>query len=171
MANKAELPLKTVLDAGKERAGNEKKKAMLEPIYGAGTSTVLVRPEEKKPSGLNPGKLFLLVNEYRKKLRLSELVENKELCAIAKDRLSQLQEEIWGNKLMHSGFYNRNLSYYAVENLVANNTEEEAFWWWVNSPIHHMSMLADYKYSCTACIDGNCTQIFSNFESKIFAYR
>lgn len=171
MAKEAKLPLKTVFDDGRNKAEDEKKNTMLEPIYGAATSRVLVKSEEKKPVGLNPGKLFLLVNDYRRKLRLPELVESKELCAIAKDRLSQLYEEIWGNKLMHSGFYNRNLSYYAVENLVANNTEEEAFWWWVNSPIHHMSMVADYKYSCTACIDGNCTQIFSNFEPKVFAYR
>lgn len=157
----------------------EEEKRQYEPpvlprlVYGEQIAQVILPnimkdPTDLEETGLSAAKLFRLVNEYREQIRLPKLILDDKLCKIAKDRLPELPYEIWGAGVMHSGFYNRNLPYYAVENLVAHNTEEEALYWWLNSYIHRITIEGDYKYSCTACKDGNCTQLFTNYEPNVW---
>lgn len=127
-----------------------------------------VASSEKK-TGLNALLLFNLVNEYRKKIKLPELKANENLCKIAESRLPELQEEIYGWKGMHKGFYERPISQTGAENLISFTTEEEALNWWLNSYIHLQAIQGDYQYSCVACIGNNCTQIFTNTPPKRYS--
>lgn len=130
------------------------------------TPTILVPSHKNIEPRLNALYLFNLVNAYRKKVKLAEFKPNDELCQIAVSRLPELAAEIYGGRGMHSGFQKREISKTATENLISFHTEEEALNWWLNSFVHRSAIEGDYKYSCVACKDNNCTELFTNIEPR-----
>lgn len=130
------------------------------------TPTILPAHSLKTGPRLNALYLFNLVNAYRKKVKLTEFKPNEQLCQIAVSRLPELAAEIYGGRGMHSGFQKREISKTATENLISFHTEEEALNWWLNSYVHRNAIEGDYKYSCVACKDNNCTELFTNIEPR-----
>lgn len=116
-------------------------------------------------SGLDPKLIFQLVNDYRKKLGLDEFQEDDNVCSLANERKTELPGEFASGKL-HSGLYNRNLPYWITENVILMRTELQALSWWLHSPIHRRSIEGAYKYSCVACLDDKCSELFTSFTPK-----
>lgn len=118
---------------------------------------------QQKPTSLNAETVFNLVNQRRNQSGLPDLVKDRALCTIARERAPQLHEEIMVTGRMHEGFYSRKLPFAAVENIIYMNTEYSAVEWWMNSPIHRASIMGSYTHTCVACWGNSCTQIFAAF--------
>ncbi len=118
---------------------------------------------QQKPVSLNAESVFNLVNERRSRFNLPNLVKDRALCTVARERAPQLYEEIMITGRMHEGFYSRKLPFSAVENIIYMNNEQAAVEWWMNSPIHRASILSNYTHTCVACWGNSCTQIFASF--------
>lgn len=129
------------------------------------TQQIPESPEYK--SELDAAKLFVLINEYRTQNNLSSFQEDERICSVAAERAPELYNEILGDSWMHKGFYDRNLPYWATENIIYEFSEEKALNWWKNSSIHNKALLGDYQYSCVRCQGNTCSQIFTNFQEKI----
>lgn len=122
--------------------------------------------DEGKPDSLDEDLIFKLVNKHRTDIGLKPFVKDERVCTLARSRGPQLYKEIMVTGTMHAGFYDRDLNYWATENLIYMNTETQALDWWLNSPVHRHAIEGDYKYSCVACYGHSCSQIFTNFQSK-----
>lgn len=118
---------------------------------------------QQKPISLNAEVVFNIVNEKRNRFGLSDLVKDRALCTVARERAPQLYEEIMITGRMHEGFYSRKLPFSAVENIIYMNNEQSAVEWWMNSSVHRASILGDYTHTCVACWGNSCTQIFASF--------
>jgi uncharacterized protein YkwD len=118
---------------------------------------------------LDTGKIFGLVNQYRASLGLPPFEQVEKVCELAQTRSSEIIAEI-GNGTLHSGLYNRPLPYWIFENAKYGSNEEGTVAWWLASPIHHHSIVSDYKYSCVRCTGSYCTQLFTSFSPKQTAY-
>lgn len=114
---------------------------------------------------LDSDKIFNLVNQYRGSRGLAVFERNDAVCELAQTRSSEIITEI-GNGTLHSGLYNRPLPYWIFENAKYGSNEEGTVAWWLASPIHHHSIVSDYKYSCVKCTGSYCTQLFTSFSPK-----
>lgn len=110
--------------------------------------------------------LFQLTNQYRAKLSLPNFEKDEAICKIAELRAPQIYDEVFISGPMHKGFYSLNLPYWATENIAAYQTIDENFNFWITDYIHRKSIEGDYKYSCVACSNTSCSQIFTSFIPK-----
>jgi uncharacterized protein YkwD len=115
---------------------------------------------------LDPEKLLNLINQFRIKNGLTEVVKEPQLCQLAQDRSREIYSEIVVTHTMHQGLRNRNLPYRISENLIYMGSEEKALSWWINSPVHLKTLLSDNKYSCGACQGHSCSQLFTNYDPR-----
>ena len=115
---------------------------------------------------LNASLLFDLVNKHRLELNLLPFQKDERICQIAESRTPQLYDEIFAQGTMHKGFYERNLSYWATENMIYMRNEKEALDWWLNSYIHRQAIESNHPYSCIACTEQACSAIFTSFLPK-----
>ena len=128
------------------------------------TPEVTVEPTPQ-PLNLDTEKIFSLVNEYRAKLALPGFEKNEEVCQLAQTRSTEIVAEIQ-NGTLHSGLYNRPLAYWIWENAKYGSDEAGTVAWWLSSPVHHQSIVGDYKYSCVACTGSYCSELFTSFVPK-----
>lgn len=115
---------------------------------------------------LDPEKIFDLINQYRASVGLMPFEKKDSVCELAQIRSSELPSEIQHGTL-HSGLYNRNLPYWIWENAKYGSDEGTTVSWWLASPIHHESIVGDYKFSCIKCTGTYCSELFTSFTPKI----
>lgn len=115
--------------------------------------------------GLNADVLFSLVNQYRASYGMPAFEKNDTVCSIAEERAPQVAAEVASGN-MHAGFYSLHLPYQATENIISMRTDQEAFNWWVGDPIHRKAILSSATYSCVACSDNSCSEIFTGFSGN-----
>lgn len=123
-------------------------------------------PSQTSSGGLNADTLFAMVNEHRAKIGLPPFQQDSNLAAVAQSRAPELQGEMYGGGGMHAGFYNRQLPYWATENMISQQTETEALNWWLNSSVHRGAIEGNYTYASVACEGKNCAMIFTSFTPK-----
>lgn len=116
--------------------------------------------------GLSSDKLFAMVNEHRVRNGLQPFQNDQQIAQVAKSRAPELQNEIYGGSYMHAGFQERNLPYWATENMISQQSEEEALQWWLNSGVHRAAIEGDDTYASVACEGKNCAMIFTSFAPK-----
>lgn len=115
---------------------------------------------------LDPNKIFYLVNRFRISAGLAPFEKNDQVCELAQTRSTELAAEIL-NGTLHLGLYNRNLPYWIWENAKYGSDEQGIVAWWLASPLHHLSIVGDYKYSCIKCVGMYCSELFTSFAPKI----
>lgn len=119
-----------------------------------------------KPRKLDGGKLFNLVNDYRKKNGLSELLWYHPLCEFAKARSQQVKDD-WS----HEGYLKeatRGALYTSIcpecgstgENLAEGYySEEAALQGWINSSSHKQNLDANWDWGCAMYYSNNYVSI------------
>lgn len=110
--------------------------------------------------------LFTMINTYRQQFGLPCFQKDERICQLAKDRSTEIYNEIYITHNMHHGMFARNLPYWNRENIISMNSERAAFIWWIHDPIHRDAIVGNYIYSCIACSDSQCAEEFTNFELK-----
>jgi len=143
------------------------------PVSSESAVVEMVRVEVKSEAiepeitELNAEVLLGLINDHRVKIGLSPLQKDESLMQIARERTSELFDEIFVNGNMHAGFYARNLPYYATENIIYNRSEAGAFNWWLNSSIHRSAIQnSEHTHTGIGCSGRTCSQIFTHFQPK-----
>lgn len=144
------------------RIPKTQESAIVEPIY---------TPQEAlqvEPSGasLSSDVLFSLVNTHRQAQSLPPFERDGAVCAVAESRKTEISQEIFVTHALHSGFYAKNLPYFATENVIWQHTEAEALNWWLHSPVHRAAVEGEYKYACGVCNGEVCNMIFTSYEQK-----
>lgn len=129
------------------------------------TATPLIKSVANNVGGLNPDKIFDLVNAHRVSVNLPALIKDARACSVAATRAPAIAEEISNGK-MHSGLRAMNLPYWNSENIIAINSEQAAFAWWMGDYIHKKAIESDNIYSCVACSGYACVQEFTSFQPK-----
>lgn len=119
----------------------------------------------QKAFALDQELLFSMVNSKRAEVGLASFEKHPEVCSVAQSRGPQLLPELQGGYL-HAGFWNRNLPYWATENMIWFDSETSAVNWWLNSYVHRSAIYGSYKYSCLVCSGNACVQIFTNLTPK-----
>ncbi len=114
---------------------------------------------------LNSERIFEMINQYRASQGLAPFEHDQTVCKLAQERSAELEAEI-NNGTIHSGLYGRDLPYWIFENAKVGSNEQDTFAWWINSPIHHRSIVSNYKFSCIKCAGNNCSQLFTSFSPK-----
>ena len=119
-----------------------------------------------KPRKLDGGKLFNLVNDYRRKNGLNDLLWYHPLCEYAKARSQQI-EGAWS----HEGYLKEATEgtlYISIcpecgrtgENLARDyNSEEAALQGWINSPSHKNNLDEDWNWGCAMYYSNNYVSI------------
>jgi uncharacterized protein YkwD len=116
-------------------------------------------------AALDSDKIFNLVNQYRSSKGLAPFEKEDSVCSLATTRSAEIPAEL-SSGILHSGLYNRALPYWIWENAKIGTNEEGTVAWWLQSPIHHQSIVGDYKYSCVKCTGSACSQLFTSFVPK-----
>lgn len=131
------------------------------------TSSPIPTQTEPTPqiTNLDSDRIFDLINQHRASQGLTPFELEASVCGLAQERATELAGELV-NGTIHSGLYNRNLPYWIFENAKVGSNEDETVAWWLFSPLHHQSIVGDYKYSCAKCQGTNCTQLFTSFVAK-----
>lgn len=137
----------------------------LKTDLSSSSAALTVNPIEQNHQ-LNSDILYNLVNQYRRNIGLYEFKKTPELCQLAQERSTEIYNEIFITRNMHSGLYSRDLPYRITENIIYANTEEEALRWWLNSHVHRHAIESNYKYSCLACSGNSCSELFTSYEIK-----
>lgn len=114
---------------------------------------------------LDSDKIFNSINQYRISSGLKAFEKEDSVCSLAQTRSTEIPGEIQKG-VLHSGLYNRNLPYWIWENAKIGTNEEATVAWWLASPIHHQSIVGDYKFSCVKCTGNSCSQLFTSFVPK-----
>src|SRR5690606_10413952 len=108
--------------------------------------------------------IFNMINEYRATLGLIPFEQEESVCSLANIRAHEIIDEISGRAgYLHSGLYNRDLSYWIWENAKYGSNEAGTVAWWKNSSVHRQSIVGDFKYSCVRCNGTYCVQLFTSF--------
>jgi len=116
-------------------------------------------------AALDSDKIFSLINQYRESQGLTPFEKNDDVCSLAQTRSTEIPAEI-NNGTLHSGLYNRGLPYWIWENAKYGSNEDGTVAWWLASPLHHKSIVGDYKYSCVKCTGSYCSELFTSFSPK-----
>ena len=120
---------------------------------------------ESDSTELNSERIFELVNQYRTSQDLAPFERDDKVCELAQVRSTELRAEL-NNGTIHSGLYGRGLPYWIFENAKVGSNEEGTVAWWISSPLHHQSIVGDYKFSCVRCTGDHCSQLFTSFSPK-----
>lgn len=127
------------------------------------TPTITPTPRPRKLDG---GKLFNLINEYRTRNGLSELLWYHPLCEFAKERSQQVKDD-WS----HEGYQKEAMEgalYTSVcpecgktgENLAQGyHSEEAALEGWIGSQSHKKNLDADWDWGCAMYYSNNYVSI------------
>jgi uncharacterized protein YkwD len=115
---------------------------------------------------LNADLVFQMINDHRAKLGLTPFEKEAKLCSIAEYRRPQLNNEIFGSGYIHKGFRELNLPYWITENMAGYGSEVANFNWWLSSSLHRSAIEGNYKYSCGACDNTTCAQLFTSYIPK-----
>ena len=119
-----------------------------------------------KPRSLDGGKLFNLVNDYRRKNGLNELLWYHPLCEFAKARSQQIKGD-WS----HEGYLKEATEgalYSSIcpecgltgENLAKGYySEEAALQGWINSPTHKANLDSNWDWGCAMYYSNNYVSI------------
>jgi uncharacterized protein YkwD len=142
----------------------------LEPTPTVQYARTPIMAPEKAPE-LDADILFQLVNDYRKKHGLDELIKDPYLCKITESRGPEVYEEITYTGALHSGLYARNLPFWISENMVTSTSEVKSLNWWLNSPIHYRTIISQSTHSCTQCFGHTCIQEFARWTPKYTAMK
>lgn len=136
-----------------------------EETHDAQTPDIIgVTPDD---TPLDSNLIFNMINEYRVSLGLSVFEKENSVCSLATVRANEIIDEIAGRAgYLHSGLYNRGLDYWIWENAKYGSNEAGTVAWWKASPVHHQSIVGDFKYSCVACNGTYCVQLFTSFSPK-----
>jgi uncharacterized protein YkwD len=130
------------------------------------TPTITKTPtSEVTLTNLDSEVIFAMVNSYRTGRGLPAFEQNAEVCSLAEVRSVELKSEAT-NGTIHAGLYVRPLPYWIFENAKYGSDEAGTFAWWISSPLHHSSIVGDYKYSCVRCSGNYCAQLFTSFTPK-----
>ena len=136
------------------------------PLETTATPTIIPTiPAAPAEITLDSEKIFNMINQYRAGLGLAAFEKDDNVCSIAQARTGEMQAEI-PNGTLHSGLYNRPLAYWIFENAKYGSSEEGTVAWWLASPIHHQSIVGDYKYSCVKCAGSYCSEVFTSYAPK-----
>ena len=135
------------------------------PITAAPTAAALTGETAPETANLDSDKIFNTINQYRISSGLKAFEKEDSVCSLAQTRSAEIQGEIQKGGL-HSGLYNRNLPYWIWENAKVGTNEEATVAWWLASPLHHQSIVGDYKFSCVKCTGNSCSQLFTSFVPK-----
>ena len=147
--------------------------AKTEPAQTSLATTTIVLPTitpqqaqgESDSTELNSERIFELVNQYRTSQDLAPFERDDKVCELTQARSSELGAEL-NNGTIHSGLYGRGLPYWIFENAKVGSNEEGTVAWWISSPLHHQSIVGDYKFSCARCTGNHCSQLFTSFSPK-----
>jgi uncharacterized protein YkwD len=123
-------------------------------------------PIPATPNSLSGDYIFTKVNEHRESKNLKPLIKDEQLCRLATIRSTEIENEIFVTKNMHSGLYNRNLPYFITENIAYYQTEDASIAFWLRDYIHRITIEGNYTYSCAACSGKYCSQLFTNYTPK-----
>lgn len=124
-------------------------------------------PVAKKISRpLNADLVLQLINLHRKTRNLSAFEKEAQLCTLAESRVAEIDNEIFGNGAIHAGLRARNIPYWITENMAGYGSEQANINWWLGSTIHRNAIEGDYKYSCGACTETSCVQLFTSYVQK-----
>ncbi len=123
-------------------------------------------PLASTSGSLSSNRLFEMINDYRKSLKLPAFEKNEYLCKVADERRPELPNEIYGTGYIHQGLYDRKLPYWITENMAYYDTEDQIFSFWLRSSLHRHAIEGTYKYSCGACEGTICVELFTSFVSK-----
>lgn len=182
-SNESNLFVPAIFTSGKESNGSlsaaigvsvadpeEPQSAVVTPpVSQVPTAVVSTVPSEASADaapGLNAATIFAMVNAHRAQRGLPPFQQSDNLSQVAVSRTPELQGEMYGGGGMHAGFYNRQLPYWATENMISQNTETEAVNWWLNSSVHRAAIEGNYTHASVACEGKNCAMIFSSFAPK-----
>lgn len=124
-----------------------------------------VTPTTVENTTLDSDKIFNMINQYRATLGLTPFEKDDNVCSLAQARTGEIQAEIPVGTL-HSGLYNRPLPYWIFENAKYGSNEEGTVAWWLASPLHHQSIVGDYKFSCVKCAGSYCSEVFTSYAPK-----
>ncbi len=168
-------PVPVIDETDEIKAENSRPIETIEPItqepitedltLSSPTITPIVEEPKSDSSILDSDKIFDLVNQYRNSVGLASFERENSVCELASARSSEIISEI-ASGVLHSGLYNRPLPYWIWENAKYGSNEEGTVAWWIASPIHHKSIVGDYKYSCVKCTGSYCSQLFTSFAPK-----
>lgn len=154
-------------------AQNDKKSKQLESNTVSSPSpttqpstTPSPTPVTSKPTSQNFDLIWQMVNDHRAKIGLPPFEKDERLCKIAETRGPQLNNEVFGDGVIHQGMRDMNLPYWNTENVVAYETEQKNFDWWISDDIHRRAIESNNKYSCGTCFGNACVQEFSSFVPK-----
>lgn len=140
------------------------------PLPPTPTPTIVQQPAQEQtqiqtqmqtPGGLDPEKLFSLVNAYRQSKGLAPLQKDDRTCQLAASRAPEVAGEI-ASGTMHAGLRARGIAYHHGENIISMNSEEAAVNWWINDYIHRAAIEGAYVHSCIACSGINCAEEFAD---------
>ncbi len=115
---------------------------------------------------LNADLVFELINLHRKTKNLPVFEKNADLCKLAESRAAEIDNEIFGSGSIHAGFRARNIPYWITENMAGYGSESANVNWWLGSAIHRNAIEGDSKYSCGACTEKSCVQLFTSYVPK-----
>lgn len=115
---------------------------------------------------LNADLVLQLINLHRKTKSLPAFEKNDELCKLAESRAPEIDNEIFGNGTIHAGFRAWNIPYWITENMAGYGSEAANVNWWLGSTIHRNAIEGNYKYSCGACTERSCVQLFTSYIPK-----
>ena len=144
-----------------------------EPAQTSLATTAIILPTitqqqeegESDSTELNSERIFELINQYRAHQGLAPFERDDKVCELAQIRSAELATEL-ANGTIHSGLYARNLPYWIWENAKIGANEEGTVAWWISSPLHHQSIVGDYRFSCVKCTGNYCSQLFTSFVAK-----
>lgn len=154
---------------------------MTEPTQYVPTPTIIIVPTivpdptmqaplhsfpATQAENLNADLILELINAHRAKIGKVPFQKEASLCSLAQTRSTELHDELFVKGGLHSGLYNRNLPYWVTENAKYGSNEAGTVQWWLNSQVHRRAIEGDSIYSCGACQDTQCSQLFTSFTPK-----
>lgn len=139
----------------------------LQPQVVVIAEPTIVAEQDTSAYSLNAQAILGMINSHRTQIGIVALQIDDRVQQVANSRAPEVFDEVFVNGNMHAGFYNRNLPYWATENIVYNNTEEGAYTWWMNSGIHRAAIEnGAHTHTGIACDGKSCSMIFTSFQPK-----
>jgi uncharacterized protein YkwD len=154
-------PVKKAVLASESTAKSPEKKADKNEV-----SLEIPKTTASTQPTLNADLVFQMINDHRTKLGLTPFEKEAKLCSLAEYRRPQLHNEIFGSGYVHQGLRNMNLPYWITENMAGYGSEQANFNWWLRSSLHRSAIEGNYKYSCGACDNTTCAQLFTSYIPK-----
>lgn len=128
--------------------------------------TTYIAPSPSPKIGLDEGKLWSLIQEWRQSQGLKPYIKDQRLCSVAEQRLPEIRNE-WSHDKFEKRFSNAQYwpyDYEIAENLAQGfDSEKNLLESWLSSSSHRKILNYSYTYSCIETSDGYAVQVFANF--------